>query len=294
MNPLVQNFITQTINSLLSKLRQLFPNGELAYYSLQGKNELQIRDRVAWELQQALDTWQNSTNRYIVRREWGPYNRTKCDLAVLEVDPMDTNRSELVALFEFKACQFVNDEKWLKPEFFKDTYKMYNMCSSQKGNNDVDMYFIFLHSCQSDKQVNSGFRDAVAYVDILNDTKTLTLKSHSMNDITSKMQTIWREFFNTNNEILYALIKSGKKVHSQFKFSQKDSPAEKKAKTLLRSYLKRMGNLYSYPTTNISFPNPIPQHVGSSFGYDWYVAPFIWGPYKIDLQAKKNCLITLK
>ena len=103
MNPLVQNFIKQTISSLLSNLNSCFPNGELAYYSLQGKNELQIRDKIAWELQKKLDTWKGARNQYIVRREWGPFDRAKCDLAVLEVDTTNTNKSELVALFEFKS-----------------------------------------------------------------------------------------------------------------------------------------------------------------------------------------------
>ena len=46
----IQKFVQDTLNSLLGSLNDGFADNELAYLSSQGKNELQVRDKIAWLL----------------------------------------------------------------------------------------------------------------------------------------------------------------------------------------------------------------------------------------------------
>ena len=264
MNPLVQNFIKQTITLLLSKLKICFPNGELAYYSLQGKNELQIRDKIAWELQKALDTWKNARNQYIVRREWGSFDNKKCDLAVLEVDTTNTNKSELVALFEFKAHAYVNTkEDWPYASFYADVRKMrdtiYTATTNGKQAKDADMYFIFLQSSQNQNHIIGGYEDAVAYKDRLINPHTIFI-SHPT--FMKRVIAFWNDFLN-NSVIHNALHTKTGAIKKHF-----CSVPSGAACTILYNKIK--------------FVPPVPyfQNVGAFLGYDWYVAPMIWGPYK--------------
>ena len=196
----IQEFIKQEIHSLLNNLSSLFPGGELAYYSLQGKNENQIRDKIAWKLQRKIDM-EYGKNKFIARREWGlkKEGRSKFDLAVLRVgDNLD--KSNLIALFEFKAHHFVNKETWPFQAFKNDVKKMCDHCK-RENNADVDMYFILLHSTQSHKTIKSEFKEAIAYREFL--TRRSTLVSTDPNNdkpIKDAVSIYWSKFFKSNND----------------------------------------------------------------------------------------------
>ena len=82
-----------------------FQQNELAFLALQGKIELQLRDKIAWYLQQNLPNLQNlPAGVEYVRKEFGIGGRSKCDLALL-----DGNMKPL-CLIEFKAHSSATDE----------------------------------------------------------------------------------------------------------------------------------------------------------------------------------------
>ena len=263
MNPLIQSFIQNEISSLMSNLNSMFPNDELAYYSLQGKNELQIRDKVAWELQQRIDN-KFGQNKFIVRREWSMKGRSKFDMAVLEVDPNNTDKSEPVALLEFKAQSFVNKEDWFYGSFYLDVKNMWGFCSKRK---DVDMYFIFLHSTQSQNHTAGGYGDAVTYKEILDHKNTLLSMSPSL---ISKVSSVWNGFYNNGVIQSSMFSKNGNlKKHFNIKGTGVGNPP-----------------LINY---NVKYTAPTPKFLsfGKSFGYEWLVAPMIWGPFKYgDINIK--------
>ena len=262
MNSLIQSFIQTEISYLMNNLNTLFPNDELAYYSLQGKNELQIRDKVAWELQTKIDN-KFGQNKYIVRREWSMEGRSKFDMAVLEVDPNNTDKSEPVAILEFKAQSFVNKEDWFYGSFYLDVKNMWAFCAGLK---EVDMYFIFLHSTQNQKHVSGGYGDAITYKDIFDHKNTILSSDPSLHTVTS---TIWNRFY-SNADIKNSLFtKNGKlKRHFNNKIGVSNPPQ------------------INY-NVKFTIPQPIFQNVGKSFGYEWFVAPMIWGPFKYgDINIK--------
>ena len=228
MNSLIQSFIQTEISYLMNNLNKLFPKDELAYFSLQGKNELQIRDKVAWELQ------------------------TK----VLEVDPNNTDKSEPVAILEFKAQSFVNKEDWFFGSFYLDVKNMWAFCA---GGKEVDMYFIFLHSTQNQKHVSGGYGDAITYKDIFDHKNTFLSTDPSLHTVTS---TIWNGFYSN------AVIKN-----SLFT-----------TKGYLKKHFHNATSVGNPPQINynvkFAVPKPVFQSVGKSFGYEWFVAPMIWGPFK--------------
>lgn len=83
-----------------------FANQELAFLTLQGKTELQIRDKIAWHLQNNLPN-----GACHIRKEYG-ITREKCDLALL-----DTNMLP-VCLVEFKAHTCATDEHLHNAKFY--------------------------------------------------------------------------------------------------------------------------------------------------------------------------------
>ncbi len=286
----IQEYIKDRLQDLLNNPKQLFEDDELAYLSLQGKNELQVRDKVAWRLQRSLDL-EYGEKQFIVRREWSPSGRSKVDLAVISVETC-----QAIVLVEFKAHQFVNDETWPYAEFLKDTYKMYIMCGDPKVNDEADMYFIFLHSFQSHRQIETQFEEAIAYANFYKSKKTWTLEGHTISEIKGKLANTWNSFYD-RNEIRSALYPN-KKILQHYESlitpTNKDNDCEKKAKAQLKEFLEQEKSLYSYPNPDRASINPEPRKVGESFGYEWYVASFIWGPYKKDLSSTSGALIKLK
>lgn len=148
----MKDFVKERLQSLLENLDNLFQDNELAYFSSQCKNELQIRDRIAWRLHQ--DITKEYGDLYVVRREWAPEekNNSRVDLAILEMKADKKSIQKVIALIEFKAhaisrpepayygLEFQNDVKKMR-DFKKDV----NICA------DADLYFVFLESGQNEK-----------------------------------------------------------------------------------------------------------------------------------------------
>ena len=98
----MKKFIHTTLQGLLNSLDTGFDKDELAYLSSQGKNELQIRDKIAWRLHNSINSEFGNDNLYVVRREWAPEGRgrEKVDLAILEMDSTKTVVVRAIALIE--------------------------------------------------------------------------------------------------------------------------------------------------------------------------------------------------
>ena len=86
-NDVTTELTATTLSEALEAAAGTFDSGELEYLSVTGKNELPIRDRLAWHLHRTLEA-----EGYVVAREWG-----RVDLAVLK-DGLP------VAAIEGKAC----------------------------------------------------------------------------------------------------------------------------------------------------------------------------------------------
>ncbi len=78
-----------TIKKLLeTNVKKSFKKEEITYLGLTSKIEIQLRDKLAFEL------YNEFKEKYITTREW-----KNCDLAILDI-----NTLEPVILIEFKAC----------------------------------------------------------------------------------------------------------------------------------------------------------------------------------------------
>lgn len=157
----IQKSFKDLLHSLLNSLNEGFDVNELAYLSSQGKNELQIRDKIAWRLHNEIT--EKLGNQYIVCREWSPkgFGRAKVDLAVLELDASYTQIVRTIALIEFKAQSIVKKEKWYLAEFEHDIKKMKEITEKYSVCRDADMYFVFLETGQ-EKKVNN-YKPIIAY-----------------------------------------------------------------------------------------------------------------------------------
>ena len=74
----MKDFVKERLQSLLENLDNLLQDNELAYFRYQCKNELQIRDRIAWRLHQ--DITKKYGDLYVVRREWAPEEKIRAEL----------------------------------------------------------------------------------------------------------------------------------------------------------------------------------------------------------------------
>ena len=150
--PTIEDFIKERLQYHLGKLNELFQENELAYLSSHCKNELQIRDRIAWKLHQEIT--KDYGDLYVVRREWAPEenNKSRVDLAILEMKADKKSVQKVIAMIEFKAHAISRPEPaYYGLEFQNDVKKM-RMFRSQGGIfADADLYFIFLESGQSNK-----------------------------------------------------------------------------------------------------------------------------------------------
>lgn len=148
----MKDFVKERLQSLLENLDNLFQDNELAYFSSQCKNELQIRDRIAWRLHQ--DITKEYGDLYVVRREWAPEenNKSRVDLAILEMTEDKKNVKKVIALIEFKAHAIARPEPaYYGLEFQNDVNKMRKFRSQGGIFADADLYFIFFENGQSNK-----------------------------------------------------------------------------------------------------------------------------------------------
>ena len=150
--PTIEDFIKERLQYHLGKLNELFQENELAYLSSHCKNELQIRDRIAWKLHQEIT--KKYGDLYVVRREWAPEekNKSRVDLAILEMTADKKSVKKVIAMIEFKAHAIARPEPaYYGLEFQNDVKKMRKFRSQGGIFADADLYFIFLENGQSNK-----------------------------------------------------------------------------------------------------------------------------------------------
>ena len=148
----MKDFVKERLQSLLENLDNLFQDNELAYFSSHCKNELQIRDRIAWRLHQ--DITKEYGDLYVVRREWAPEekNKSRVDLAILEMKADKKSVQKVIALIEFKAHAIARPEPaYYGLEFQNDVKKMHDFKKDVNICADADLYFVFLESGQNEK-----------------------------------------------------------------------------------------------------------------------------------------------
>lgn len=197
----IQKFVQDTLNLLLGSLNDGFADNELAYLSSQGKNELQVRDKIAWRLHN--EVAKKYGDQYAVCREWSPkeFGRKKVDLAVLELNTKCTDINSVIAMIEFKAQSIVKKESWYLAEFKRDIDKMQKMSEDCTICQDADLYFVFLETGQEGKV--DAYKPIIAYSQYL----TSHVKYYSDADYKSYIFTLrsyWEEF----NNVLAGCVKN--------------------------------------------------------------------------------------
>ena len=197
----IQKFFQDTLNSLLGSLNDGFADNELAYLSSQGKNELQVRDKIAWLLH--CEVTKKYGDQYVVCREWSlkEFGKQKVDLAVLELNAKCTDINSVVAMIEFKAQSIVKKENWYLKEFEHDIDKMQKMAEYCSICQDADLYFVFLETGQEGKV--DAYKPIIAYSQYL----TSHVKYYSDADYKSYIFTLrsyWEEF----NNVLAGCVKN--------------------------------------------------------------------------------------
>ena len=180
----IKSFIKEKTPDILNGIHSKFKNNELAFLSLQGKIELQVRDKFAWELQKLLNK-KYGKYKYLVRKEWSIDGRKKVDIAILELKlkPELENKGKtyvwgkVIALMEFKSHNYLDVSAKQKNEYTRDAFvndvsKMKDMCDK---NSDMtpDIYYIHLQMCRSQTKGEYIYPDAVSY----NTADAITIKN---------------------------------------------------------------------------------------------------------------------
>ena len=150
----MKDYIKERLQYYLDSLDKLFEDNELAYLSSHCKNELQIRDRIAWRLHQ--DITKEYGDLYVVRREWAPKEKEKSrvDLAILKMDKEKRNVDKVIALIEFKAHAIARPEpSYYGSEFQNDVKKMREFKKDVNICTEADLYFVFLETGQMKKRI---------------------------------------------------------------------------------------------------------------------------------------------
>lgn len=183
----IEVFIKERLQYHLDRLNELFKENELAYLSSHGKNELQIRDRIAWRLHQ--DITKEYGALYVVRREWAPEGsgKKRVDLAILEMDADEEEVKNVIALIEFKAQSIVKREQWYYDEFKQDLKKMRTFKTKNPCTN-ADLYFVFLETGQ--EHIADKFKFILGY----SVYQKGNIKYHSDPDYLSSIKAHWKEF----------------------------------------------------------------------------------------------------
>lgn len=105
------------IDSLIEVIKESmssFRENELAYLSITSKNELQIRDRIAYELY-------SKYNNYIISREYKPRGvKSRIDLAILENNQIK-DIIELKSMYTFDAFNINKFIEAIRKDFNKNS-----------------------------------------------------------------------------------------------------------------------------------------------------------------------------
>jgi hypothetical protein len=186
----------QFIEKSIEKITKTYGINELAFLAMQGKIELQLRDKIAWYLEQ------NIPNNYCVKREYNiPGNgRQKCDLAILDKDNMKP-----VCLIEFKAHSAATFEKDYINKCEKDIAKMQSIA---KGITPYpEIYYIFFQTeHQGTPPPNNGL---IAYYGII---KNALKNKFGVNDIHKQWDDNYRNIGTINKITIEAGEYYGLKV----------------------------------------------------------------------------------
>ena len=173
------------IEDSIKNIPSTYGMNELAFLAMQGKIELQLRDKIAWYIEQNINAGQYDINAgpYYVRREYNaPSNgREKCDLAILD------NKMNPVCLIEFKAHSAATFEKGYIDKCNHDIDKMWRIASST-GTTPEIYYIFFLTEHQGPLPVNNGL---IAYCDII---KRALNKKLGITNIHNKWHTEYSKF----------------------------------------------------------------------------------------------------
>ena len=187
----MKDYIKERLQYHLGRLNKLFDKNELAYLSSHCKNELQIRDRIAWQLHQ--DITQQYGDLYVVSREWAPEekNKSRVDLAILEMKPDKQSVAKVIAMIEFKAQSIARREKWYRDEFTRDVSKMREFKSDIKECNEADLYFVFLETGQDEKA--EEYKSVLAY-SLYQNSKCSYCKNDQDKEYLDKVKSYWKDF----------------------------------------------------------------------------------------------------
>lgn len=171
MNDNIHQIVNDSIVGIVANMDRFFQYGELAFLSYENKIETILKNKIAWELQKHLDflsTKKTLSESYLVKMEWSPEEKRKCDMAVLQQDKTSNNDySEVIAMFELKFTSLQKTEKLYKDEFVKDINKMVDFCNKDlHGKKDqIDIYYLFFQ--QLHLQPIKEYRNAFTYVNLI-------------------------------------------------------------------------------------------------------------------------------
>lgn len=145
------------LQNCISKLPEKFEKNEMAFLALQGKIELQLRDKIAWELEKE--------GSYYIKKEYSPSEsegRQKVDLAILSKEDLKP-----VCLIEFKAHSSANKETEYGKRCENDCDKMKEM--SKEANANPDKFFVFFQSSHEKEDLDNITRHSnlIAYVNYI-------------------------------------------------------------------------------------------------------------------------------
>ncbi len=245
-------FTREYLSSTIEKAINGFEADELAYLSVQCKNELQIRDKIAWLIHKDIG------NKYVIRREFAPDNTSKqrIDLAVFELNESKTEIKEVVALIEFKAHSIARPEKWYVDEFVHDIEKMKQIVEKDKKTyKNTDLYFVLLETIQGHKPNDGKYKHTLGFNIYVNEKTKFYSNYDSDDDLSDNL--IKEDFVEfTKQEIIGHYKKN--------------------------DHVLKLAKKFSIPKLSI-----IP--IGEAFGYKEYVAPLILGPIKSsDITIETN------
>ena len=145
----------QIIEESIKNITNTYGINELAFLAMQGKIELQLRDKIAWYLEQ------NIKENYCVKREYNTpcSGREKCDLSILDKN----NDMRPVCLIEFKAHSAATFEKGYIKKCTDDIKKMQRI--AQGITSAPEIYYIFFQTeHQGTLPVDNGL---IAYYGII-------------------------------------------------------------------------------------------------------------------------------
>lgn len=268
-----RQFIKDQLEDILvnKNVAVLFAPDELAYLTLQQKNERQIRDKVAWVLQQRLDK-KFGIGAFMARCEWPndvdsknlDYSkarplkhsdpkeakelkgRSAVDLAILKMNTNRDDYEEVIALIEFKSHLFLTRETWAQEQFNKDVEKMVAISELDRNGKqpdyrikDADLYYIYIMNSHVTAGKTNRYASAVGYKNQLDMHKRSNAAKapQKLFDENDYQQALTNEFDSIKNTVI----------------------------------ILNKPNVYCQPLQS--------HQIGTSFEHPLYYTCMLWGPY---------------